>query len=376
MDIVKTGVIGLGNIGSRHAQSFANGEVKGAVLTAVCDPRPERLQGAKEQFGSSIQLYQSAEDFLENADVDGVLIATPHFSHPDLAIKAFQNGLHVLLEKPAGVFTKNVREMNEAAVQSGRVFSMMFNQRMNPLYQKVRDLILSGELGEIKRTNWILTDWYRPQSYYNSSDWRATWAGEGGGIMLNQAPHQLDLWTWTTGMMPVSVQAFCQFGRHREIEVEDEVTAYVQYENGATGLFIASIAEAPGTNRFEIAGDRGKLVVENNKLSFWRLHQAESDFNRECTAMFGQPESSKLEVPIQGESTGHIGIMNNWIASILQGTPLIAPGAEGMNSLMISNAIYLSAWLDQRVELPIDEALYKSMLQKRINQSSFKGVEI
>ena len=376
MDIVKTGVIGLGNIGSFHAQSLANGEVKGAVLTAVCDPRPERLQWAKEQFGSSIQLYQSAEDFLENADVDGVLIATPHFSHPGLAIKAFQNGLHVLLEKPAGVFTKNVREMNEAAVQSGLVFSMMFNQRMNPLYQKVRDLILSGELGEIKRTNWIITDWYRPQSYYNSSDWRATWAGEGGGIMLNQAPHQLDLWIWTTGMMPVSVQAFCQFGRHREIEVEDEVTAYVQYENGATGLFVASIAEAPGTNRFEIAGDRGKLVVENNKLSFWRLHQAESDFNRECTAMFGQPESSKLEVPIQGESTGHIEIMNNWTASILQGIPLIAPGAEGMNSLMISNAIYLSAWLDQRVVLPIDEDLYKSMLQKKINQSSFKGVEI
>lgn len=375
MECVKTGVIGLGNMGSHHARSLAEGKVAGAVLTAVCDPRPERLQWARNEFGTGIELFQSVDEFLERADMDGVLIATPHFSHPDIAIKAFDQGLHVLCEKPAGVETKSVRHMNEAAARSGKVFSMMFNQRMNPVYQKVRDLILSGELGEIKRTNWIVTDWYRPQSYYNSGGWRATWAGEGGGVMLNQAPHQLDLWVWATGMMPVSVHAFCSFGRHREIEVEDEVTAYVKYTNGASGLFVTSIAEAPGTNRLEVTGDRGKIVVENNELHFWRLRQPESEFNQSCTAMFGQPECWKVDIPILGESPEHTGIMANWADAILTGAELVAPGQEGIHSLMVTNAVYLSAWLDERVELPINEELYSQLLEKKMNTSTFKGVD-
>ncbi|OXS79057.1 Gfo/Idh/MocA family protein [Domibacillus enclensis] len=375
MECVKTGVIGLGNMGSHHARSLAEGKVAGAVLTAVCDPRPERLQWARNEFGTGIELFQSVDEFLERADMDGVLIATPHFSHPDIAIKAFDQGLHVLCEKPAGVETKSVRLMNEAAMKSGKVFSMMFNQRMNPVYQKVRDLILSGELGEIKRTNWIVTDWYRPQSYYNSGGWRATWAGEGGGVMLNQAPHQLDLWVWATGMMPVSVHAFCSFGRHREIEVEDEVTAYVKYANGASGLFVTSIAEAPGTNRLEVTGDRGKIVVENNELHFWRLRQPESEFNESCTAMFGQPECWKVDIPILGESPEHTGIMANWADAILTGAELVAPGQEGIHSLMVTNAVYLSAWLDERVELPINEELYSQLLEKKMNTSTFKGVD-
>lgn len=375
MECVKTGVIGLGNMGSHHVRSLAEGKVAGAVLTAVCDPRPERLQWARNEFGTGIELFQSVDEFLERADMDGVLIATPHFSHPDIAIKAFDQGLHVLCEKPAGVETKSVRHMNEAAMKSGKVFSMMFNQRMNPVYQKVRDLILSGELGEIKRTNWIVTDWYRPQSYYNSGGWRATWAGEGGGVMLNQAPHQLDLWVWATGMMPVSVHAFCSFGRHREIEVEDEVTAYVKYANGASGLFVTSIAEAPGTNRLEVTGDRGKIVVENNELHFWRLRQPESEFNQSCTAMFGQPECWKVDIPILGESPEHTGIMANWADAILTGAELVAPGQEGIHSLMVTNAVYLSAWLDERVELPINEELYSQLLEKKMNTSTFKGVD-
>src|SRR5690606_18674733 len=255
---VRVGVVGIGNMGSAHAVYLFENQIENGELAAVCDINPKRLEWAKNRFGDRVKLFEDAEAMFSSGTVDGVIIATPHYHHPSLAIAAFEKGLHVLCEKPAGVYTKQVREMNEAAKKSNKVFSMMFNQRTNPLYQKVRDLIVSGELGEIKRTNWIITNWYRSQSYYDSGSWRATWAGEGGGVMLNQSPHQLDLWQWTTGLMPKRVRAFCSFGKYRNIEVEDDVTTYVEYENGATGVFITSVGEAPGTNRFEIAGDRGK----------------------------------------------------------------------------------------------------------------------
>ncbi|HLU22843.1 MAG TPA: Gfo/Idh/MocA family oxidoreductase [Bacillaceae bacterium] len=375
MSEVRVGIIGLGNMGTSHANQIFSGNIPGAVLGAVCDARQDRLDWAKEKFQDQVEVYDSVEDFFNNGNIDGVIIATPHYDHPPLAIKAFEKGLHVLCEKPAGVYTKNVREMNEAAEKSGKVFSMMFNQRTNPLYQKVRDLIVSGELGEIKRTNWIITNWYRSQSYYDSGSWRATWAGEGGGVMLNQSPHQLDLWQWTTGLMPKRVRAFCSFGKYRNIEVEDDVTTYVEYENGATGVFITSVGEAPGTNRFEIAGDRGKLVVEDNKLTFWRLRVSEKQFNEEYKGGFGEPECWKIDIPIHGHGTEHVGIMRNWISAILHGTELLAPGEEGIKSLMISNAVYLSSWIDNWVEMPIDEDLFYEMLQEKIKNSTYEKVD-
>ncbi|MBS4219785.1 Gfo/Idh/MocA family oxidoreductase [Bacillus sp. FJAT-49711] len=371
MNQMKIGIIGMGNMGSSHAKNIFDGHVKGAILAAICDERPDRLQWAEDMFGDQVQRFTSYDDFLSNADIDGVIIATPHYDHPLLAIKAFESGLHVLSEKPAGVYTKNVRQMNEAAEKSGKVFSMMFNQRTNPLYQKVRELISSGELGEIKRTNWIITNWYRSQSYYDSGGWRATWAGEGGGVMINQSPHQLDLWQWTTGLMPKRVRAFSGFGKYHDIEVEDDVTAYVEYENGATGVFITSTGEAPGTNRFEIAGDRGKLVVEDNKLTFSRLRQSEREFNRTYKGGFGEPECWEIDIPIHGKATDHLGIMNNWVDAVLNGAELLAPGAEGIKSLAISNAVYLSSWTDDWVDMPINEDLFYEKLQEKIQQSNF-----
>lgn len=370
VDKVRVGIIGLGNMGIKYAKAISNGEVKGAVLAAICIRNSERFEWVKQTFGDKVQLYSNEEDFFEQADMDGVLIATPHYDHPEMAMKAFKNGLHVLCEKPAGVYTKNVRDMNDVAEKSGKVFSMMFNQRTNPLYQKVRELIRSGELGEIKRTNWTITDWYRTQSYYDSVAWRGTWAGDGGGVMLNQSPHQLDLWQWITGMMPVRVRAFCGFGKYRDIEVEDDVTTYVEYENGATGIFVTSTGEAPGTNRFEIVGDQGKIIVEDNKITFWRLLQPESEFNLENTVSSGRPEYRKINVPFTGEATQHVGIMNNWIDAIINGVDLLAPGKEGIKSLTISNAVYLSSWIDGWVEIPIDEDLYYEKLQDKINKSS------
>lgn len=362
-------------MGTEHAQFILNGNVKGARVTAVADKNQKRLDWAIETL-DNVAIFTDNDTFFKEADIDAVIIATPHYDHPTLAIQAFEHNLHVLVEKPAGVFTQDVTKMNEAASKTDKKFAMVYNQRTNPLYKKLRELIQDGELGEIKRTNWIITDWYRSQSYYDSGGWRATWVGEGGGVLLNQSPHQLDLWQWTTGLMPKKIHGFCAFGKYHEIEVEDDVTAFVEYDNGATGVFITTTGEAPGTNRFEVVGDRGKIVAENNKLTFHKLNMSEREFNRISTTGFGAPECEVLDIPIEGHTTGHIGIVQNFVNAITNNEPLIAPGEEGVKGLEISNAMYLSTWLDQPIELPIDEELFRTELEKRIKTSKVKtGVE-
>jgi predicted dehydrogenase len=371
MSKVRVGIIGIGNMGSKHALNITQGKIVHAELVAVCDTNPDRLSWAKETLGEDVHCFSEPADLFESNLIDGVIIATPHYDHPRLAIEALGYNIHVLLEKPAGVYTKQVKEMNEVAAKSNKVFSLMLNQRTTPVFKKLKELIETGELGEIKRTNWIMTAWYRPQSYYNSGGWRATWEGEGGGVLLNQDPHILDLWQWTCGL-PKRVRAFCSNGKFHDIEVEDDVTAYVEYENGATGVFVTSTGDAPGTNRLEVTGDRGKIVIEDNKLTFWRLTISERQFNREYTGGFGEPEVWKCEVPIKGEATAHNGIIQNWVNTILFDEPLIAPGEEGIKSLAISNAMHLSSWTDQWVELPIDEDLFYEKLQEKINRSTFR----
>ncbi|MFP4198896.1 MAG: Gfo/Idh/MocA family protein [Halanaerobium sp.] len=366
---VKVGIIGIGNMGTSHAEDIFQGKVQEAVLTAVCDLDQQRLEWAKSNLGQDISCFSTPEEFYAEADIEAVIIATPHYDHPPLAVEGFKNKLHVLIEKPAGVYTKAVREMNEAAAKSDKVFAIMYNQRTRAVYRKLKDLIDSGELGEIKRTNWII-DWYRSQSYYNNGGWRATWEGEGGGVLLNQDPHQLDIWQWTCGM-PVKVRAFAENGKYHNIEVEDDVTAYVEYENGATGVFVTSTGIAPETNRLEITGNQGKLILEDNKISFRRLRTPEREFNKNYEGGFGSPECWECKIPVPGDNPEHLGILNNWINAILNDAELIAPGEEGIKGLTISNAMHLSAWTDDWVELPLDEDLFKSELDKKIKNSTF-----
>lgn len=375
MDDVRIGIIGLGGMGTNHLNYLVAGKVPGAVLSAICDTHPDRLATAKEKAGASVQGFNDIEALLASNCCDGVLIATPHYDHPPLVIQALQSGHHALCEKPAGVYTKQVAEMNDIAAKSDRVFGIMFNQRTQPVYQKARELIESGELGQLQRTNWIITNWYRSQSYYNSGGWRASWAGEGGGVLLNQCPHNLDLWQWICGM-PKRVRAFCAFGKYHQIEVEDEVTAYVEYENGATGVFITSTGEAPGTNRLEITGDHGKLTIEGGKLSFSRNRVPTRQFNREFTGGFGSPECWECQVPIQGAGEDHLGITKDWVNAIRTGSPLLGPGIEGIRSLSLSNAMLLSSWTDNWVDIPLDDDLFYEKLQERIKGSSFKKPDI
>lgn len=368
MDIIRVGVVGFGNMGSAHAKHIFDGLVDGMKLTAVCDIDEGKLETVKKEM-PGVATFKSHTEMLAAKVTDAVIIATPHYFHCPVAIDSFKAGMHVLTEKPAGVYTNQIKEMNAAAKKSGKVFCVMFNQRTNMLFKKAHDIVETGELGELKRMVWIITNWYRTQSYYDSGSWRATWKGEGGGVLLNQAPHNLDLWQWICGM-PKRVRAFCTEAKYHNIEVEDDATIYAEYENGATAAFITSTGEYPGTNRLEISGDRGKITIENGTLTFCKLSVPERQFCFESKESFAKIPC-ETEVFTQTEKeTAHIGILRNFANAVLKGEPLLSPGYDGINEVNISNAAYLSQWTDSWVDIPVDGDRYYEELKKRIDRSS------
>lgn len=377
---LKLGIIGVGNMGLGHMNNAALGRMPEIEITCVADINPDRFSLAKEKK-EDIVCFNSATELINSGLCEAVLIATPHYFHPPIAIEALNAGLHVMSEKPAGVYTKQVKELIAVADKSDKTYAIMFNQRANPVYRKVKELVAGGSLGEIKRVNWIITDWFRTQQYYNSGGWRATWSGEGGGVMLNQCPHQLDLWQWICGM-PSKVRAFCHEGKWHNIEVEDDVTIYVEYPNGATGTFITSTGDCPGTNRLEITLDKGKIIVENNtrtgkwEVLVYELEQLSSEFIVKAENGFSKVPGEWREIEITEENTGHYGVMNAFASHILHGGELIAQGKEGINGLTISNAAFLSSWTGETVEFPFDEEKYYEMLQDKIKNSNFEKVVV
>lgn len=370
---VRYGIIGIGNMGSSHLRYYLEGSLVEMRVTAVADINPERLEWAKEQL-PSVLCYPTAEEMMDSGEIDAVVIATPHYFHPVYTMYALEKGIHALTEKPAGVYTKKVREANEAAAKNDKVYAIMYNQRTNCLYRKLREMVQGGELGEIKRVNWIITNWYRTQSYYNSGGWRATWEGEGGGVLLNQCPHNLDLWQWICGM-PSKILAFCHEGKWHDIEVEDDVTIYAEYPNGATGVFITSTGDAPGTNRLEITMDKGHIVCEDGKLKVYRLDVSTREHCMTSPNGFGKPKGQWSEAETDGDNPQHTGVLNAFAANILRGEPLVGRGEEGINGLMISNAAHLSSWLGKPVDLPIDEDLFYEKLQEKIAGSQNKKTD-
>ena len=373
MEIVRVGIVGLGNMGSAHAETIAEGKINGMRLAAVCDIAAPRRDWAHKMFPADVGIFADYTEMLHSGTIDAVIIATPHYLHPVIAIAAFESGLHVLTEKPAGVSVSAVRRMNAAAEASGKVFGIMWNQRTTPIFRRAREIVQSGALGQPKRLVWTITNWYRSQAYYESGGWRATWAGEGGGVLLNQAPHNLDLWQWIFGL-PDRIRAFCTNGKYHNIEVEDDATIYAEYKNGATAVFITSTGEYPGTNRLEISGDRGKMVLENGKLHFWKLETPEREA---CfTEKAGFPHWPMTEEVYEPNDNGpaHRGILQNFADAIRLGTPLLAPGVEGIRELSISNAAYLSAWTNDWVSLPVDDAAFDAQLNARIAGSKGERV--
>jgi predicted dehydrogenase len=376
---VRLGIIGLGAQGSMYGEFIKSGMVPNMEIGAICDTDAAKAEVAESKH-PGVPFNADYIAMLESGDVDAVVTCVPHYLHPEMGINALKRSIHALVEKPAGVYTKQVRELNEFAATTPDVtFGIMFNQRNNPLYQKIKEIVGNGEIGKIRRTNWIITTWWRPQGYYEQSAWRATWGGEGGGVLVNQAPHQLDLWQWICGI-PKSVYAKVAYGFRRDIAVEDEVTAVLDYGHGVTGVFITAVHDLVGTDRFEILGDNGKIVVENSKTAtVTRLKKPErelsesmdmQDVMRLFTGQLNTADyysSEAIEFPSEWGAQ-HAGVLENFAANILDGTPLIAPGSDGINGVRLANAIHLSSWTGGEVPLDFDEDEYLTQLNQRIRE--------
>jgi predicted dehydrogenase len=363
MDTVRFGVVGLGNMGRFHAD-YMSSLAPAAKLGGVCDVDEKRRKEISDKNGG-IPAFGTYKELIESGAVDAILIATPHYQHPEIAEMAMDRGLHVLSEKPAAVTVNGARRMNAAHQRNPQVqFGMMFQMRTAPIYQKLKSLIAEGELGELTRLTWIVTDWFRTWSYYASGGWRATWKGEGGGVLINQCPHNLDLIPWLTGMMPVRVTGVAHIGKTHPIEVEDDVTAIMEYANGMTGHFVTSTGEAPGTNRLEIAGDRGKVVAENGKLKFFRTRHSVRHVRETSPNMFAQVETWEIDIPFKAEPEGHKVITENFVAAIREGKPLIAPGEDGVKQLELGNTMLMAGLSRKAVDLPLDGDAYEAFIQE------------
>lgn len=366
MNNVRIGIAGLGNIGSVHARQILEGKIPGLELISVFDPNPRKMEPFPQARHAA-----SDEDLVRAGDIDAIIIATPHYYHTTLGIDALKHGLHVLVEKPISVHKADCQKLIAAHKNKKQVFAAMFNQRTDPNFVRIRNIVRSGELGKIRRINWIITSWFRSEAYYASSDWRATWSGEGGGVLLNQCPHNLDMMQWIFGM-PKSVRALCRIGHYHNIEVEDDVTAIFEYANGATGVFITTTGEAPGSNRLEVTGELGKIVYENNAIQFTRNEMEMAKFSRTTKEVFGAPATWQVPVPQEGHGGQHNEVLKNFADAILHGAPLIAPAKEGIHSVELGNAILLSGLENKTVELPLNPMVYKRKLQSLIKASKFK----
>lgn len=386
MKRVKIGLVGVGVQGSSYATIMANNDPeKGATcpeyveLAAYCDTDPAKLEAAKAKFGDK-PCFTDYKEMITSGEVDAVINTLPHYFHPEVSIFAIENGVHVLNEKPAGVDAKSVAKMDAVAkAHPDIVYGIMLNQRTNKLYQKLKAIIDSGELGELRRSNWIINSWWRPTAYYQSSDWRASWGGEGGGVLVNQAPHQLDLFQWLTGV-PKKVSAKIINGAHRDIAVDNDVTVTVEYENGATGVFITCTHDFIGTDRLELDFGKGKIVVDGSKVAkVYRMLKSEKQLDDEtkpedvmkmmmANAMGGEGEYYTIEEIVDDSKWGyqHQEVIGRFGQQIVTGEGLLATGYEGMMGVNFANAIHLSAWLGKEVELPVDQDLYLEELNKRI----------
>ncbi|MFI3253762.1 MAG: Gfo/Idh/MocA family oxidoreductase [Eubacteriales bacterium] len=390
MKKVRLGIIGVGQQGGFYTQlltgvsigpnsaGFADQKFDQLEVGAFCEIDPKKAENLKSIF-PDIPVFSDYIEMMDSGTVDAVVTTVPHYLHPQIGIDALERNLHALLEKPAGVYTKQVQEVIDMAKSKPELtFAVFFNQRMNPLYKKLKAIIDGGEIGKIRRSNWIITNWYRPQAYYEMSAWRATWKGEGGGVLVNQAPHQIDLLQWLCGM-PQKVYSNVKYGYMRNISVEDEVTAMFDYGNGATGIFITCTHDLMGTDRLEILGDKGKIVVDNSKTAtVTRLAQTEQEVNEGVTDLEevfnmmrgGVMEERGLQTvetiefsSVWGEQHGDI--LRNFAANILDGTPLVAPGSDGINGVRLANAIHLSSWLGKEVDIDFDENMFLELLEEK-----------
>ena len=365
MKKLRFGIIGVGVMGPNHLNSMKSCEF--AEPVAVCDIDKARadLIGGE----NNLRAFYDAEDLFAAKCVDAVLIVTPHYEHTPLAMRAFENGLHVMSDKPAGAHKLDAEKMFAAQkTVPGLKYGIMYQLRTMEVYRKIKQLLQNGELGKLQRFNWTATHWFRTQKYYDNGTWRATWKGEGGGVLLNQCPHQLDLLQWFFGM-PEMIKAFGSCGKYHDIEVEDDITAYLEYPQGLNGMFIASTGEFPGTDRLEINGDRGRLVLENNKLTFIRAEVPVSEFAKTSQGTMGGPAYWNVEIPITDNSFSATKVIDAFAREVLGQGKMLVTGEEGINQVELTCAIIYSIINGIEVKLPLDGVEYEKMLKRLIAKS-------
>lgn len=371
MENVRLGIVGLGNMGKAHLANIRAGKVQGMRVTALCESA-----GTLPPLAEGEHPFTDVSEMIRSGHIDAILICTPHFSHTTIGIEALKHGLHVLVEKPISVHKADCERLIAAHTDKSKIFAAMFNMRTNATFKKVKDLIDSGELGAIRRVHWEVTNWFRTNYYYATGGWRGTWKGEGGGVLMNQCPHNLDLFQWMFGM-PQRVRGFCQFGRFHQVEVEDDVTAVLLYDSGLSATFVTSTGEAPGCNRLEITGEQGRLTVtDNTKIHFQRNRVPMSKFCMEAEAAFAMPESWHTDIPVEPAGGQHVEILQNFTNAILKGEKLLSPAEEGIRSVELANAILLSTWQDQTIELPMSSADYERILVEKGEKSTFQKTKV
>jgi predicted dehydrogenase len=359
MEPLRLGLVGLGNMGRGHLEKEQGlDEVR---IVAVADVVAEAVAGARERYG--VRGFGSPDELIDSGEVEAVLIATPHPFHAPIAIRAAECGLHVLSEKPLAVAVSEADAMLEACRRAGVLLGVMFQQRTDPVYRRAREIVQSGALGELYRTTMIANAWYRPQAYYDSGAWRGTWQGEGGGVVMNQAPHSLDLFVWLGGR-PNRVEGRAWTRGHR-VEVEDTVAATLEYPNGATGYLYTTTAEWPGENRVELVGDRGKLVVQNDRLRLYRLERPLGEDLATNPAPFGKPTGAWEDVAVEPEPSGHAQVVRRFAGAVRRGEPLVATGEDGLAALELGNALLLAGFTRRPVDLPLDRAAYDAFLAEK-----------
>ncbi len=378
---MRIAVIGAGNMGSQYALMLFNKQIEGAELAAVTRIGKNLQEKMKPVVDSGIPVYQTADDLYAavlsgELDIDAVIIATPHYAHEEQIVQGFKNRLHVLSDKPLGVYSRQARNAIEArsTFAPEKIFGTIFNQRTIPVYRQMRDIVRSGKYGKLKRVLWVITDWYRPEKYYSTSSWHAKWKTDGGGVLLNQCPHNLDLLQWICGM-PSAVQAFCQEGRYHNIEVEDDVTAFMEWADGATGTFITSTGELPGINRLEISLDEAMLVCEDGELRLCEfapdLGMPEAEYRSTSSDFFRNIKGRWSNLCAGTEPEQHRKTLQNFVDACLHSSELLATGEEGIKSLYLSNAMYMSSWTGKKITLPrnkSEEELFEAGFEELLSR--------
>lgn len=367
METVRAAVVGFGGMGRRYVQMIHDGEVEGMTLAGVCCRNQKGQEELKASYPEA-SVYPNVEAMFGRAgEFDAVVIVTPHATHVEIGKMAVAAGKHILVDKPAGVSTKEVKELLAASDASGVCFGMIFNTRMHPAYTQVKKMIEDGSLGRLNRAVWISNVWFRTPAYHNSAPWRSTWEGEHGGLLINQSQHFLDVWQWLLGM-PDHVLASVEYGRYNDFFVDDSMDIQFFYESGLHGTFITSSGENPGINRLELWGTKGRLCVEDHcRITFDENVMSTEEF-RECnTEAYGVLQYHRREIPVNTEKTdGYQKIFQNFADHIRKGTPLMATGEDGLRTVMMANGAYLSSWLGKKMAYPIDDEEYAGMLEEKI----------